>query len=62
MEQPPVLVSIVLVYDTGSCGPELHLACQEAARTLTPRERVDRLYALGEFAAAAQLLSRSTVN
>ena len=62
MEQLPTLVSIVLVYDTDSCNAELNLAYREAARTLTPRERVDRLYALGEFAAAARLLSQSTVN
>jgi len=62
MRTAPVFVSMVFVYDSESYGPELHLASREPVRTLTPRERTDRLYALGEFRAAAELLLRESVN
>ena len=62
MSQAPAFVSMVFVYDTQSSGAELHLAKMEPARLLTMRERADRLYAMGEFAAAAELLLESYRN
>jgi hypothetical protein len=60
MPQSPVV--IVLVYNPENCEPETLLAWREAGRMLSVRARADRLYDLGEYAAAAELLSPSSVN
>jgi len=62
MQQPADFISIVLYYDSESSDAKLHLSAREPMRSLTPRERADRLYEMGEFAAAAALLLPSSVN
>ena len=41
-----------------SVGTQIDLSIQETERCLTPRARANRLYAMGEFAAAAELLAK----
>jgi len=41
-----------------SVGGQIDFSVQETARCLSPRARAERLYAMGEFAAAAELLAK----
>jgi hypothetical protein len=41
-----------------STGTQIDLSVQETERSLSIRDRVHRLYAMGEFAAAAELLAK----
>jgi hypothetical protein len=61
-QKPPVVVSITMVYEANSNTADLQLMARQPARELTARERADRLYALGEFAAAAEMLSQTSAN
>ena len=43
-----------------SVGAQIHLSVQETERRISPRDRANRLYAMGEFAAAAELLAKDS--
>jgi len=60
MGQSPVL--ILLVRNSEKWDAETLMSWLAVAKALSPRERADRLYDLGELAAAADLLEPPSVN